>query len=399
MALTTPACQCCGLKKYLSILAAAFILFASAVAGHSANLDSSSYVFVIVMENHNWSSIKGSASAPYINNTLLPTASHAEQYYNPPGNHPSEPNYLWLEAGTNFGITNDNPPATNHQTTTAHLVTQLEAAGISWRTYQEGITGAGCPTTDNAPTGYYVRHNPFAFFDDVTGSADPTCTTVMRPFTELATDLANNTLAHYNFITPNICNDGHNSCAPTNNPVKQIDDWLSQNIPTILNSAAYQNDGLIIVTWDEGESSSDGPIGCIVLSPFAKGAGYSNTIHYTHSSTLRTLQKIFGVTPLLRGAGTITDLSDLFTANTIPNADSEVAIEEVSTSPANVTVTCSSQPGIQYELQWKNALIGEAWHSVTPDKPGNGGALSWTDDGTTTGSTPAGQRFYRVVIQ
>ncbi|MFL5626366.1 MAG: hypothetical protein ACJ788_12310 [Ktedonobacteraceae bacterium] len=59
-------------------------------------------VFLIMMENHNWSEIKNSPSAPYINHTLLPMASYAEQYYIPPGNHPSEPNYLWLEAGTNL---------------------------------------------------------------------------------------------------------------------------------------------------------------------------------------------------------------------------------------------------------------------------------------------------------
>jgi hypothetical protein len=61
-------------------------------------------VWIILMENHNWSQIKGSSSAPYINNTLLPMASHAEQYFNPPGIHPSLPNYLWLEAGTNFSV-------------------------------------------------------------------------------------------------------------------------------------------------------------------------------------------------------------------------------------------------------------------------------------------------------
>jgi hypothetical protein len=61
-------------------------------------------VFVIVMENTNWADLKKSGSAPYIMNTLLPAASHAEQYYNPPGLHPREPNYLWLEAGTNFGV-------------------------------------------------------------------------------------------------------------------------------------------------------------------------------------------------------------------------------------------------------------------------------------------------------
>src|SRR6266498_4164911 len=56
-------------------------------------------VFVILMENHNWSTIKDNPSAPYINNVLLPMGAHAEQFYNPLSLHPSEPNYIWLEAG------------------------------------------------------------------------------------------------------------------------------------------------------------------------------------------------------------------------------------------------------------------------------------------------------------
>jgi hypothetical protein len=60
-------------------------------------------VWVIVMENQNWSSIKGNKSAPYMNQTLLPMTSRAEQSFNPPNNHPGLPNYLWIEAGTNFG--------------------------------------------------------------------------------------------------------------------------------------------------------------------------------------------------------------------------------------------------------------------------------------------------------
>src|SRR5579864_3991311 len=77
-------------------------------------------VFIILMENHNWTgngslNIKGNPEAPYINSTLLPMASYANNYNNPPGNHPSLPNYLWLEAGTNFGIYDDNPPSQDHQ--------------------------------------------------------------------------------------------------------------------------------------------------------------------------------------------------------------------------------------------------------------------------------------------
>jgi len=128
-------------------------------------------VFIILMENKNWVQILGSSSAPYINNTLLPMASHAELYFNPPLVHPSLPNYLWLEAGVNFGIFNDDPPSANHQSTTSHLVTLLQKSGISWKTYQENISGTACPLVDNGL--YAVKHNPFVYFDDVTNNQDP----------------------------------------------------------------------------------------------------------------------------------------------------------------------------------------------------------------------------------
>jgi hypothetical protein len=169
-----------------------------------------------------------------------------------------------------------------------------------------------CPLTSEGL--YGAKHNPMVYFDDVTNNNNPDsayCIAHVRPYSELATDLQQNTQARYNFITPDLCNDMHNTCAPLNDSIKQGDTWLSQNIPVILNSQAYQNGGIIFITWDEGEGG-DGPIGMIVLSPDAKGGGYSNTIHYTHSSTLRTVEEIFGVTPLLGDAANATDLSDLF---------------------------------------------------------------------------------------
>ena len=273
-------------------------------------------VFMIVMENHNWSEIKNNPAAPYINQTLLPVASHAEQYYNPPNNHPSEPNYLWLEAGTNFGVHDDNPPLINHQPSTAHLVTLLDHAGITWKSYQEDIPDTTCPLSSNM--NYSPKHNPMVFFDDVTGNNNPNspyCIAHVRPFSELATDLAQNKVAGYNFLTPNLCNDMHNSCTPLYNNIRQGDTWLEHVIPMIMNSQAYNDNGVIFITWDEGEQG-DGPIGLIALASKAKGNGYANTIHYTHSSLLRTVQEIFHVTPLLGDAANATDLSDLF--NSLP---------------------------------------------------------------------------------
>ena len=153
------------------------------------------------------------------------------------------------------------------------------------------------------------------YFNDVTNNNDlhsSYCISHERPFSELAGDLQNNTVARYNFITPNVCDDMHNflGCA-TLDPVKNGDTWLSKEIPMIMASKAYKDGGVIFITWDEA-AHDDAPIGMIVLSPLAKGNGYTNNTHYTHSSTLRTIEEIFGVKPLLGEATNATNLSDLF---------------------------------------------------------------------------------------
>lgn len=292
-------------------------------------------VFVILMENHNWTGnnagaafgdpdIKGSSLAPYVNNTLLPMASHAEQYFNPPGNHPSLPNYLWLEAGTNFGILKDILPKQAHLRTDQHFVKLLENAGITWKGYAE--PDFGNPDFSDCPLDYSeldVNHLPFVYFSDITNgfrSTAPDCIAHVKPYAQLATDLAAGTVAQYNFITPNLCHDMHEGVSPcdpsesSDNTVRG-DTWLSTEVPKILKSQVYHQGGTLFIIWDEAEDSgdfSDGPVGMFVLSPFAKGDGYENSIHYTHGSALRTFQEIFGVTPLLGDAANETDLSDLF---------------------------------------------------------------------------------------
>jgi hypothetical protein len=214
-----------------------------------------------------------------------------------------------MEAGSNFGILDDSEPSVNHLFTTNHLTTLLRHAGISWKTYQENIPGDTCPVTTQYP--YAARHNPFVYFDDITSDFNY-CTNHIRPFGELAADLANHTVARYNFITPNVTNDMHDFAPGSFSSEGQGDYWLSQQMPMILNSAAYANNGAVFITWDEG--SPAGPIGMIVLSPLARGGGYNNSIHYTHSSLLRSLQESFRVGPLLGGAASAASLSDLFTS-------------------------------------------------------------------------------------
>ena len=280
-------------------------------------------VFLILMENHNWTgdenSIKGAHHAPYINKVLIPMGSHANQYYNPPGNHPSLPNYIWLESGQSFDLLHDGMPKNNGIDSTAHLSTLLDKAGISWKAYLEDAPGDKCPLVNAGPTNasgnlsYAVRHEPFAYFNDVTDNQDhhsAHCIEHLRPFTELAADLQNDTVARYNFLTPNLCDDMHDGCKA--GKVNNGDAWLATVVPQILNSKAYQDGGVIFVAFDEA-NTGDGPIPMIAISPFAKGKGYSNDLPYTHSSMLRTVQEIFGVTPLLGDAANAQDLSDLFT--------------------------------------------------------------------------------------
>ncbi len=290
-------------------------------------------VFLILMENHNWSSILGSSHAPYINGTLLPRSSYATQYYNPPGNHPSLPNYLWLEAGTNCFpgagcIHSDRAPTHYRIHSAEHLTALMTRAGISWRNYSENISGTSCPLSqhdvlavaaENGVPGtaddlYVPRHDPFVYFADNTGNFSfdsHTCIDHVRPFGELAGDLAHDRVAQYNFITPNLCDDMHSGCPLLSNRVAQGDTWLSRVIPTILRSAAYRSGGVIFITWDEA-ASGDGPIGMIVLSPDARGHGYHNALPYTHSSTLRTVEEIFDLHPLLGESARAMDLRDLF---------------------------------------------------------------------------------------
>lgn len=277
--------------------------------GASARLQT---VFLIVMENHAWSEIVGSPSAPYITTQLLPAASSAEQYFNPPGLHPSEPNYLWLEGGTSYGIHDDGPPSANHLAARDHLVSQLEAAGISWTSYQEGIDGRTCPLADQGR--YAPRHDPMVFFDDVTSSGDPSsvrCIAHVRPLSELGPVLAAGSVSGYVFITPDLCHDMHDStgCA-TSDTIQNGDVFLASLVPEILASNAFRH-GALFITWDESDHG-DGPIGMILLSPYAKGAGFTSGVHHTHGSTLRTVQEIFGVRPFLCDAASETDLADLF---------------------------------------------------------------------------------------
>jgi hypothetical protein len=149
------------------------------------------------------------------------------------------------------------------------------------------------------------------------------------PLQQLAVDLANNTVADYNWITPDQYNEQHSSLTAgygqfsgDQAAVAEGDNFLARVVPLIMSSQAYQNHGMIVLWWDESEGGDDPSraMPFIIISqgvhPNVNGMPYSNTIQYSHSSFLRTMQEIFKVDPahhfnFLGGAATATDLSDL----------------------------------------------------------------------------------------
>jgi hypothetical protein len=226
------------------------------------------------------------------------------------------------------------------------LTRQLNTAGISWKNYQEdvqyssaaiisasGSGGAVNPYNGSTQYGYAVKHNPMAFFAD-------TEIQNVYPLTDLASDLTNNTVGRYNWITPDLYNDMHtalnsgftyqgNAYSGDQAAVAQCDNFLSKMVPLIMASPAYQSNGLIIIWWDESEGgdTTNDPLGEIIISPQAKGNAYASNLEYSHSSDLKTMEEIFGLSYVsnsipaaettVDGTGynnvaTVNDFSDLF---------------------------------------------------------------------------------------
>jgi phosphatidylinositol-3-phosphatase len=285
------------------------------------------HVFVIAMENHDGTQIYGDTTdAPYINGTLIPAYAHSTNFNDPLAlSIPSEPHYVWMEAGTNaFSdhtfTTDNNPSGSNSTASTAHLVTQIKnsVAGLTWMSYQEGLNSStgSCPIVSN---GFYApKHAPFIFFQDVSGlppsKTNSYCVAHHKPYSSFATDLAANNIASYVFITPNLCNDMHGATGcPNSNMIRSGDDWLKAELPRII-AWANTHAGAIFITWDEGSATSKMPF--LAIGPGVK-ANYTGTVSYTHSSIIKSVEEIFGL-PTLSTVSSSNDLSDLFQAGFFP---------------------------------------------------------------------------------
>lgn len=329
-----------------AVLAGSFTiaaLFSPAVAAPS--LQRIGTVFYIMMENHNWvqpngnvdtsptsgiEQIKGNPAAPFINRLIDPASrwsadvSYTNNCYNPlatpsganPSIHPSEPNYIWTEGGSNYGVANDSDPYKDTKDPMGNVFAEpniaglLQNVGLSWKAYQEDIDlvpvagevnqpAANALTSDLAPrdqwtvplTGfsgmspnytnpyngehqynYAPKHLGPLFFTTTNGgtttagdysTSNPEIPHYL-PLQALANDLQHNRVGKYNIITPNQYNDMHTGLAGgfTYNGVHytgdaaQIaagDNFLRTVIPMIMASKAYQHNGMIVIWNDETE--------------------------------------------------------------------------------------------------------------------------------------------------
>ena len=407
-----------SVRLLAGLVLAAVAIGASGSVRAQEGLRDVKHVFVIALENHNWTQpnnntgslptiqqIYQNPNAPFINRLVNGTATafinghvvnisdhvaYATAYHNvlatPSGNnphiHPSEPNYFWAEGGTNYGVLNDDDPyqttgqGPTSQATPLHLSTLLERAGHTWKSYQEDIdlptNAAGHEVNiplpvqqwtvplqsssvvfdpssplneynDSLQYNYAPKHNPEVLFDDTNGGNNSTTTNPLRlhyaPLQQLAFDLANDRVADYNWISPDLYNEMHSALksgfAGLTGDASQIkagDNAVARLVPLIMASRAYKDGGVIILWWDEAEEQDPNDtnaddfnhtIGEIVISNLARhnegGLPYASSIDYTHSSDLRTMQEIFHVGPYLGDAVNATDLSDLFEPGVIPS--------------------------------------------------------------------------------
>ncbi len=338
-------------------LLALLVLLMAAVPAASARATPPpvKHVFVVVLENQNGTKTFGPNSpSPYLAQTLRQRGQYLPNYFGV--THFSLGNYVAMVSGqgsnpqtqadcqlyTDFapGLIGPDGQATGqgcvYPSSVRTVADQLEARGLGWKGYMEDMgndparerAACGHPPlntqdkTQSAKKGdqYAARHNPFVYFHSIVDR--PTCAANDVPLTRLAGDLVANRVGAYNFITPNLCHDGHDAPCVDGEPggLKSADAFLKAWIPKITASPAYRDGGLIVVTFDESEQGAEaccnepqfpntpnnggstpgpggGRVGTVLLSRFVK-SGSVNPTPYNHFALLRSVEDIFGLSHL-----------------------------------------------------------------------------------------------------
>ncbi|HEY1769474.1 MAG TPA: alkaline phosphatase family protein [Chthoniobacterales bacterium] len=274
------------------------LLIALSLSAAAGKLPPFNHVFIVLEENANYTSVINNQSMPYLN-SLAAQYGLATQYY--ANTHPSIGNYFMLTTGQI--VTNDDDYTGT--ITANNVVRQLIATGMTWKGYEESLPYAGYITPD---TGEYARrHCPLSYLSDVVNSSSEKLNLV--PFTQFATDLANDALPDYSFITPNLCDDAHD-CSLT-----IADTWLQNNIAPLIASSTFQDGGLLIITFDESgtdDTHGGGRVAWVAISPKFSRPGYQSTTVYQHQNTLRLMMQGLGLRKFPGAAKSAADMSEFF---------------------------------------------------------------------------------------
>lgn len=305
------------------------------------------HLFIINIENKGFERTWGATSkAPYLSRTLRSQGVLLTNYYGTA--HNSQPDYIGQISGQGpnrkmqsdcqifipFKATGTAAPGQFvgsgcvFPKAVPHLPGQLTAAGLTWKGYFEDM-GTACrhpalgasDTTQHAQIGdmYAVRHNPFVYFRGIIDST--TCAKRVVDLSRLTGDLGRvATTPNYAYITPNLCNDGHDAPCVDGRPggLTSVDAWLKVWVPRILASPAFTQDGALIITADEADSPKadasaccgEGPapnaalpgitglgggrVVALVLSRFV-APGTTSTQDYNHYSLLASTEDLFGL--------------------------------------------------------------------------------------------------------
>jgi phosphatidylinositol-3-phosphatase len=253
----------------------------------SAPPSSYDHVVWVVMENHSYSEVVGSASAPYESQLASRCGSASRMFAE---THPSLPNYIAMTSGSAQGITDDNGPSSHPLNVPS--VFSLTAGG--WRSLEESMP-SNCALSNSGQ--YAVRHNPAAYYTNIRTE----CASLDVPLASTP-DLS----ARFTFVTPNLCNDTHDCSVQTG------DTWLQGFLTKVFASAEYQaGRTAVFLTWDEDDSSMSNQIPTLVAAPSVV-PGTASATTFNHYSMLRTTEELLGLSPLLGNAATATSMRSAF---------------------------------------------------------------------------------------
>jgi phosphatidylinositol-3-phosphatase len=371
-------------------------------ASASAALPPIKHVFVVIDENEAAATTFGPGSpAPYLSQTLVAQGAYLPNYYGI--GHSSLDNYIAMVSGQapNPSTSGDCPTFADFPAPTSMdaagqengqgcvypanvptLMSQLVGAGLTWRAYEDGM-GAD-PTRESATCGhptvgspdntegatqqdqYATRHDPFVYFHSVIDNR-ARCNADVVNLDQLAADLRSAaTTPNYVFITPNLCDDGHDANCANGGPggLAQADAFLKTWVPQITSSPAFKQNGLLIITIDEsvgdataccgempgpydqannimpgGVGPGGGVVGAVLLSPFIAPGTRSKT-PYNHYSMLGSVEDLFGLPRLAGATGTVGFGSDLYTKpRPVAPQDSGLTLKPRSFAPQSAAKT------------------------------------------------------------